>query len=252
MPATKNKNIRPSELSNRYVNGLLDPERMGYDVLSEMKIDLGSYGYAGQMEQNPAPEEGGIWKKWFIAVPDHEMPERRELMKYGTDWDTAYTEKSSNASSAYVVSGVKNNRMYIDAIGWFNLEFPDLIKEMVTLPSPHYIEAKASGKSAKQTLVRAGITAIEVSVNSDKIARARDATPKAEAGMVYVRASLLDKIYNDNEQGILKFPNGYKQDLSDTIAQAIQRQLGKAEIKNNTKLPFLEDGHFPSQYDLVR
>ncbi len=251
LPATANKGIKPIEVAEKYVDGLLDPIRMNAEILSEMKIDLGSYGYAGQMEQNPSPEEGGIWKKWLIVVPDHEMPERRELKDYGTDWDTAYTDKPGNASSAYVVSGLKNNKMYIDNIGWFNLEFPDLIKEMTFLPSPHYIEAKASGKSAKQTLVRAGITAIEVQVNSDKTARARDATPKAEAGMVYCRASLIDKIYNDNEQGILKFPNGYKQDLADTLAQAIQRHFAKFRSPAKARLPYLGDNHFVSEFDKV-
>lgn len=227
LPGRLAKNIKPAELAERYIDGLMDVNRLDEAALSKMQEDLGSYGFAGQVQQNPAPEDGGIWQKWIIPVPDHEMPTIAEMQEYGTDWDTAYTEKPDNASSAYVVSGKKDNKMYIDNIGWFNLEFPEMIKEMFKLPSPHYVEAKASGKSAKQTLVRAGVVAIEVQVNSDKVARARDATPKAEAGMVYCRASILDKLYNDSEQGILKFPNGFKQDLADTLAQAIQRHLGQ-------------------------
>lgn len=198
---------------------------MNETVLHDMQLDLGSYGFAGQMQQDPTPEGGGIWKKWIIPVPDKDMPSRAQLEAFGSDWDTAYTEKATNASSAYVCSGRIDNKMFIDDFGWFNKEFPELINTMRNLPSPHYIEAKASGKSAKQTLVDAGIPAIEVQVNGDKVARARDATPKAEAGMVYCRASLLDKLYNDPEQGILRFPNGVKQDLADTLAQAIQRHF---------------------------
>lgn len=43
--------------------------------------------------------------------------------------------------------------------------------------------------------------------------------------MCYVRASLLDKLYNDTEQGILAFPNGVKQDIADVLAQAIMRHF---------------------------
>lgn len=225
LPGVLNDMVRPLELRERYIDGLLDTNRLDREALDKLKSDLGSYGYANQIEQMTAPENGSVWQKWFLPVQDREFPPYSHMQGYGTDWDTAYTDKESNASSAYVVSGKYNGKMYIDQVGWFNEEFPGLIKEMKNLPDPHYVEAKASGKSAKQTLVSMGIAAIEVQVNSDKLARARDATPKAEAGMIYVRQSFLDRIYNDTDQGILKFPNGAKQDLADTIAQAIMRHF---------------------------
>lgn len=230
LPGRLSDNVKPESLKQYYVNGLMDVNRLDEDALAKMKEDLGSYGFAGQVQQSTAPEGGGIWKKWFIEIPDHEMPTIAQMKNYGTDWDTAYTDKEANASSAHVESGMYNDKMYIDNIGWFNLEFPALIKEMKLHPSPHYIEAKASGKSAKQTLTVAGIAAIEVQVNADKQARAKDATPKAEAGMVCIRKSLADRLYNDDQQGILKFPNGEKADVADTLAQAIIRHFGKAKL----------------------
>lgn len=227
LPAILSKMVHPPELANKYVNNLLDPSRMPKDILDDMLLEMGSYNFAGQMGQSPAPEGGGVWQKWIISVPDKDVPEPHEMDGYGSDWDTAYTEKKTNASSAYVTSGRVGKKMYIDKFGYFQKEFPDLIKAMRLQASPHYIEAKASGKSAKQTLTMAGIPAIEVEVNGDKLARARDATPKAEAGMVYCRASLLDKLYHDDQQGILKFPNGPKADVADTLSQAIQRHFGK-------------------------
>lgn len=226
LPAILSELVSPPELSAFYIDGLMDAKRMPRKVLEEMLIELGSYNFAGQMGQAPAPEGGGVWQKWIIPVPDRDFPNPSELEKYGTDWDTAYTDKKTNASSAYVTSGKKGNKMFIDKFGYFQKEFPELIKAMRLQAAPHYIEAKASGKSAKQTLTTAGIPAIEVQVNADKLARARDATPKAEAGMVYCRASLLDKLYNDDQQGILKFPNGPKADVADTLSQAIQRHFG--------------------------
>jgi predicted phage terminase large subunit-like protein len=229
LPVRSTDKVYPPELKEYYVNGLLDPVRFTNEILDAARIELGSYGFAGQMAQDPAPEGGGVWQKWFIPVPDKDFP--LILEHYGTDWDTAYTDKLTNAGSAAVVSGMFEGKMYIDSVQWFHKEFPELINTMKLFPDPHYIEAKASGKSAKQTLITAGIPAIEVQVNGDKLARARDATPKAEAGLVFVRASILEKIYYDTDQGILKFPNGAKQDLADTIAQAIQRHFGRPERK---------------------
>ncbi len=186
LPVRSSDKVYPAELKQKYVDGLMDPVRFTDQILTDAKIELGSYAYAGQMEQDPAPEGGGVWQKWFIAVPDKDMPLVSQMKGYGTDWDTAYTDKKTNAGSAAVVSGIYDGKMYIDNVQWFHKEFPELINTMKNFPDPHYIEAKASGKSAKQTLITAGIPAIEVQVNSDKLARARDATPKAEAGLVFV------------------------------------------------------------------
>lgn len=233
LPATLRDNVSPVELRDKYVGGLLDPIRMSMSVLADMKIDLGSYGYAGQMEQDPAPEGGGVWKKWFIEIPDNEFPKREELENFGNDWDTAYSDNELNAASGYMQSGKHkiNGKMYIDDFDFFYLEFPELIHRMKEQQGSHYIEAKASGKSAKQTLSRQGIAAIEVQVNGDKLARAKDATPFAEAGMVCIRKSLVNRLYNDEEQGILKFPNGAKKDLADITAQAILRHFFKEQRK---------------------
>lgn len=230
LPGELSNDVKPAELKEFYVDGLLDAIRLNTGDLAELKIDLGSYGYAGQIQQRPAPEDGGTWKKWFIAVPDKEFPDPDDLANYGSDWDLAYTENQKNSASAFVTAGKLENVMYIDKIGFKWAEFPDLIKFMNAQASPHYIEAKASGKSAKQTLKKNGIPAVEVKVvGGDKIARATLATPYAEAGLVCIRESLLNKLYNDEKQGILVFPNGEHDDLQDALVQAIQRLLGKKQ-----------------------
>jgi predicted phage terminase large subunit-like protein len=230
LPGELSNDVKPVELKENYVDGLLDPIRLNAHDLAGLKIDMGSYGYAGQIQQRPAPEDGGIWKKWFIPVPDKDFPDVEDLSHYGTDWDLAYTENEKNSASAFVSAGKLEEKMYVNAMGFKWVEFPDLIKFMNATESPHYIEAKASGKSAKQTLSKNGIPAVEVKVvGGDKIARATLATPYAEAGLVYIRESLLNKLYNDDKQGILVFPNGAHDDLQDALVQAIQRLLGKKQ-----------------------
>lgn len=229
LPGELSKDVKPEVLRDNYVDGLLDPQRLSRKDLDTLRVDLGSYGYAGQIMQVPSPDEGGIWQKWFTPVPDSEFP--KELESKGTDWDLAYTEKETNSASAHVTAGLVGTNMYIDDLGWIWAEFPKLISYMKAKEAPHYIEAKASGKSAKQTLKSMGVTAIEVDIKGgDKIGRANNAAPFAEAGRVYIRQSLINKLYFDSKQGILMFPNGEHDDLNDAVVQAINRLLNRRKM----------------------
>jgi predicted phage terminase large subunit-like protein len=235
LPAEVSSNIKPEYVKENYKQGLLDPQRLNRDALSDLKASLGSYGYAGQMMQTPSPDGGGIVKaEWFQVITRTEFEVKDiKLKNHGTDWDTAYTKKEQNSASAYVSSGVWQNDMYITDLGFRWLEFPELIKWMSTRRHPHYIEAKASGKSLKQVLKSRGIPAIEVNVpdSADKISKTTKASPYIEAGMVYIFDDLLEKLLHDEKQGILMFPNGEYDDLIDALVQAIFRHLVKARPK---------------------
>lgn len=237
LPATDSKYVHPVEYRKFYINGYLDPKRIGPDAIEEAKIDLGPAAYAAQFEQTPVPPGGLIWKdKWFIPVPDERFPARKFLSAYGTDWDLAYTDKEENSACAYITSGVLDNKIFIDDVGWEWKQYPQLISWIKGKEAPHFIEAKATGKSAKQSLTAAGIAAIEVQVpgGSDKIARANMATAMAAAGLVYVRASILERLLNDSKQGILYFPKGKYADLADALAQCITRHSKKGKVTVTT------------------
>jgi phage terminase large subunit-like protein len=226
--------------------GLLDKTRLSVDALAELLKDLGASGYAGQIGQTPIPDGGLIWQKWFKIIDDDVFPKISDAHYLGTDWDLAYTEEEENAASAYITAGKIGNYAYIFDLDYAFLEFPELIKYMKLRRGPHYIEAKASGKSAKQSLTRAGIPAIEVKVmgGSDKVARAKMATPPAEAGLVHIKRSLVEKLYNDDRQGILSFPRASHKDLADALAQSMQRLFtGGIVVGNATDslLDSLED-----------
>ena len=54
----------------RTVDGeLLDPERAPLSYVEKLKRDAGSYTYAGQFQQRPAPREGGMFKKHWWGAP---------------------------------------------------------------------------------------------------------------------------------------------------------------------------------------
>lgn len=205
--------------------GLLDATRLSVNILEDLHLDLGTLNYSGQIAQNPVPIGGLIWKKWFREIDDDIYPAMEQAEHLGTDWDTAYTEKEANAASAYVTAGKIDGKAFIWDLDFAYLEFPELVKYIRARKGPHYLESKASGSSAKQALTRAGIIAIEVKLmgGADKVARAKMATPPVEAGLVYIKKSLVDKLYNDERQGILNFPKNTHKDLADALSQSMQR-----------------------------
>lgn len=230
LPAELSDNISPPEYRSIYQDGLLSPKRMGRVQLDEARKDLGSNGYAGQFAQRPAPEGGTLWGKYFIEIEDSKFPDMEEASEVSSDWDLAYTKDEKNSASAYITTGMVGENIMIFDFDWDWLEFPELIKWIKTKAGPHYIENKGPGKSSKQTLKRHGVVVIEVNVNRDKIARAKDATPTAESGMVYIKKSLADKLYNDPKQGILFFPNGEYNDVADVLSQAITRRVKRGKV----------------------
>jgi len=227
LPAQKSEYIKPAHLAEKYVNDLLDTKRLDKESLDLIKIELGSLQYANQYMQVSAPEDGEYWRReWFKVIPDAIFPEPEELDAYGTDWDTAETEKQTNDAVGFVTSGKKDGKMYIDKVGFTRKKFVDMVKFMAVMPSPHFVEAKSSGKSSVEVLKDYGIVAVETVVKGgDKVARTQNATPPAEAGLVCIRESLISLLLDDDEQGIIKFPNNRHDDVNDALVQAIQRHF---------------------------
>jgi hypothetical protein len=66
-------------------------EKWGAPWLAEKKLELGSYGYAGQYQQRPAPAEGGILKRRWWRYYDHEgeLPHFDQLCQ---SWDMAFKD----------------------------------------------------------------------------------------------------------------------------------------------------------------
>lgn len=77
-----------SGLFHRLEGDLLHPARLPGKLLEEYRINLGSYVYAAQYQQRPAPLEGGIVKwDWFKTYDT--IPERQEQDEIVQSWDTA-------------------------------------------------------------------------------------------------------------------------------------------------------------------
>lgn len=215
----------------RELGEILSPERFNADQVAAMQRAAGPMVTAAQRQQAPGALTGDFWRAEWFQVYD-QLPE--DAYDGGSDWDTAMTKDDANAASAWVRSfrgPGKRGRfpIYIHEVGWDWWEFPELVAAIKAVDGPHYVEAKASGKSAVQTLKREGVMAKEVSVSGDKVARSSSAQPIVSQGRVYVRRPVLAKLLEGQRQGLLgitveRLVAGKPDlDLNDAFTQALHR-----------------------------
>lgn len=242
---------------------LLWPERIGPKELIELKQSLGSeYAIAGQLQQRPAPSAGGIIKKHHFKWWKQSRPPQLEHVIQS--WDTALEASDSNCYSACSTWGLfLDNNMMMNIILlslWRGkLEYPDLRKmaqrlyadyrddnlEIKLRPDGNHIpdvvlvEAKVSGISLVQDLMRAGIAAIRFDPNrfGDKILRVRSVTHLIEAGRVWLPAKPPDytKLRNFADvfiENCALFPNGDSRDIVDTMTQVLLRLNASGWLSN--------------------
>lgn len=225
------KDVQPQILLSNYKDGLFDPIRAPREVLTQTKIDLGSYGYAGQMLQRPSPAEGGIIKKhWFGKIARNSAPSWNMAVHF--QLDTAYTEKTNNDPTAIMAYYVEHNNIYIINVQSVYKEFIDLIKWIqdfvknngYTNRSMIHVEPKASGLSVVQTIRR--MTNLNIVTSpapaEDKITRVHTVSPKIEAG----RVILHEAGWNENFiNQCASFPNAQHDDEVDCLVATIMREI---------------------------
>lgn len=213
---------------------LLAPSRFSSAAVEGMRRETAPYTVATQRQQRPLVPSGDFWReKWFTTY-DVLPPTAHNG---GWDHDTAFTDNERNSAWAAVQSfrgpGPEGEfPIYVNDLQVDWLEFPALIARIQALTGPHYIEAKASGKSAKQTLRASGIQAEEIPVKGDKLARASAVQPTVANGRVLVRKAILEKLLWMERQGLLRITaealaqDGQGLDLNDAFVQALFRHIG--------------------------
>ena len=192
------------------------------------------YTFSGQYQQQPAPDEGGEWRKdWFEIVEAKSLPKNLQWTLY---IDGAYTKNTANDPTGLQLGAKYDNNYYIHSSIDKYLELPELIKFI-----PRHIassglsvkiskvEPKASGKSIAQ-LIRSqtalNITEIKTDfVNMSKIECARMASPYIEGG----RVKLVKGAWNDHYLSqVGTFPNAKHDEHIDLTCYGIEDNLIKS------------------------
>ncbi len=224
------------EFKKYYIKGLFDIKRLPVEILAETKTELGSTSYSGQYLQNPIPVEGGILKNnWFKYITYGELllkaKEAKTKLKYELYVDPAYTDKTSNDPSGFVITTKFENNLYVIYANSDWLEFPDLVSYVKKLTDDYnitmvYLEPKASGKSVVQTLKKTtGINVTELESTTDsKLTRVSAASPSFESGRVIIVEGTWNKRFVDE---CTSFPLGTNDDMLDAVVYSVKRNLIK-------------------------
>lgn len=206
-------------------------EKHTFEELEQIR-QANRYNFAGQYMQQPAPDEGGEWRKeWFEIVEKSVVP--LDSLKWELFIDGAYTKDTSNDPTGLQI-GAKwgNDYVILSSIDKY-LEMPELIKFL-----PQHIQAsgvkinlslvepKASGKSIKQLIQQStGLNIAEIKttfVNTSKIENARACSSYIEGG----RVKLIKGAWNEsflNQVGT--FPNAKHDEHVDLTCYGIERNL---------------------------
>ena len=231
IPATnEDGNIKPKSLEKFYnqETGLFWEDRFSRKILDDYKSALGTYGYAGQLQQTPTPLDSGMIHKDWFKIDRYRVDEA--IVNFVID--PAYTANEKNDPSALLAYTYKDNKWQIvDCINVYK-EFPELVKFIpqwvkkngYTNRSRIYVEPKASGKSIVQTLVRE--TGLNVKEDKpptkDKVARVSDVSASLESG----RVSLLNGDWNDEFlDQLAKFPAAKHDDMVDCLVMAVNKEI---------------------------
>jgi predicted phage terminase large subunit-like protein len=154
--------VNPPELIKKYKNDLLDPVRMNWDVLKDLEDDLGQYGYAGQVGQDPTPPGGGMFHVDHLQVID-ELPNKVNFIETVRYWDKAGTEGGKGAYTVGVkISSLTNKRWIVHDVRrgrWGTDEREDVILETAEADGRDvkvYVEQEpgSGGKESAQATIR--------------------------------------------------------------------------------------------------
>lgn len=281
LPSTKGK---AWEDPRKEEGDLLWPERFDKESLIELKREMGNnqYKIAGQLQQRPAPAEGGLIRKnWFPLWKSPRPPKFTQIIQ---SWDTALKAGEKNCYSACTTYGVFKdpetdmNNLVLLAMWRGKVDYPELLETAQKLyedyrwteqredeglhqpdgkhiPNIVLIEDMSSGSTLIQSFRKAGVlaTRFDPKKYGDKMERVHLATPMLEAGMVWVPARPPDYTKRrswaeDFVNECALFPNASSRDIVDTLTQVILRLEANKVINNpNNKVIYKDNMHKPTK-----
>ena len=192
---------------------LLFPERFSEKAVAALKVPLGEYGTAGQLQQRPTPRGGGLFKTKFINLwpAEAQLP---DLVFALQSYDTAFTEETANDPTAQIALGVfKHPKLHVNCVmlldAWDeHLNYPELRKRALKNYRAIYggtpgdqlhpgrrtdvvlIENKGSGISLIQDLRQARLPVhVYNPGKADKYTRAQAVLALFELGLLYIPES---------------------------------------------------------------
>lgn len=197
---------------------LLWPELFDAKKVKSLEASLGSYGAAGQLQQRPAPADGGLFQRVWFDVVDA-LPAIRERCR---GWDKAGTNAAGDWTAGVLMSKDVDGIYYVEDVQRAQLSSGkrnklmrsqaamDGVTTIVRIEQEPGSGGKESAEISKKEL--AGYTVKVVPSTNDKVTRARPFAIQAEAGNVKLLRGPWNAAYLDE---LCVFPNGENDDQVD-------------------------------------
>lgn len=205
---------------------LLWPDRFGPAELAVLKRDLGSQASAGQLQQEPAPSEGAIFKRaWWRFYTDR--PET--MSQVIQSWDMTFKDGDDTDYVVGQVWGKKGADCYLLDQIRARLDFPATVAAVRSLTArwpqatAKLVEDTANGPAIIATLKREIEGLIPVNPSGGKVSRANAVAPLVESGNVYLPAATVFPWAGDFLERCTKFPRVTYDDEIDAMTQALLR-----------------------------
>ena len=209
---------------------LLDQARFPAAAVEELKMRLGPYGAAGQLQQTPYPRGGGMFQ--IARLRERTVGRRPEKVFTMRGWDLAATEKRHSKRTAGVrMSKDVHGRYYIEHVvlgKWTPDKRNEIMKAATDADGDIKVlfehEGGSGGEDQALSIIRllAGHRVEAIKVSGDKVARADAFAAQVNAGNVWLVA---DGTWNADEflRELEAFPNGTYCDEVDAASLAFNR-----------------------------
>lgn len=210
---------------------LLWPERFPSKEHKRRAKELGPFGFAGQLQQRPAPAEGGILKRaWWKRYAKNE----RFADGFVIDsWDMTFDDESDGGKHDFVVgtkfvcrgSQMQAIRQYRQKAAFDEvLPHVESMAKDAQYPANVVLVEKAANGPAIVRMLRKKVQALTlVSSSRSKIERAHAAAPRIHSGDVMLPEGE-DWVDNPTDGLIVEagdFPNADHDDQVDSVTQAV-------------------------------
>lgn len=213
------------------------PERFGETEVAELKLRLGSDGYAGQMQQRPSPKGGKIIKKTWIK----KYKEIPKMDKTVLSVDCAFKDGKDNDYVVLTLWGIKGSNKYLMHLVRDKLDIIATISEIADIHARFsgitytLIEDKANGSAIISMIQDKVKGVIPFNPGQDsKVARLNAVAPQIEAGNLWVpdkyyepnreRFSWCTEILDECIDEICVFPKGANDDFVDSVSQVFLKE----------------------------
>jgi predicted phage terminase large subunit-like protein len=239
---------------------LLFPKRFKQEYIDSQKISLGSYKFAGQHQQNPSPQEGGLakrhwWRFWYYPgnplpppppfqladgtfVTSHCSPlptqgengsSKPHFDSLIQSWDMAFKDDPSGSFVVGQVWGSKGADRFLMDQDRRQIDFSATLEAVRNLTKrwpdalQKLVEDKANGPAVISALRHEIGGIVEVEPQGGKEARAQAVLPAIESGNVYLPHPAIAPWVNDYIEEWAAAPHGDYWDQIDSTSQALIR-----------------------------